>query len=106
MKSENYVAFFTISGFFVGLIFSFLKTQTILDFTVYTISITLFFYLFIHILLISFLAIESIDSDITIKQEYEDQINTQIDELKTKENRMQELIANIKNLKHAKEERI
>ena len=99
MKSENYVAFFTISGFFVGLIFSLLKTQTILDFTVYTISITLFFYLFIHILLISFFAIESINGDITNRQDYENQINIQIDELKVKEHRMQELIIDIKNLK-------
>jgi len=99
LKSENYVAFFTISGFFVGLIFSLLKTQTILDFTVYTISITLFFYLFIHILLISFFAVKSIDGDITNRQDYENQINIQIDELKVKEHRMQELIIDIKNLK-------
>ena len=98
MKSENFVAFFTISGFFVGLIFSLLKTQTILDFSIYTISITLFFYLFIHIVLILLFSLSTLDSDSFSRKEYEEQINIQIQQLKTRELKIDEIINNIKNL--------
>lgn len=98
MKSENFVAFFTISGFFVGLIFSLLKTQTILDFSIYTISITLFFYLFIHIVLILFFSLSTLDGDSFSRGEYEEQINIQIEQLKSRELKIDEIISNIKNL--------
>lgn len=99
MKSENFVAFFTISGFFIGLTFSLLKTQTLLDFSIYTISITLFFYLFIHIILILFFSMSTLENDSFSKKEYENQINLQIDELKIREIKIEEIINNIKNLK-------
>ena len=55
MRSENYVAFFTVCGFFIGLIFSIVKVNTIADLFLYTLSITLFFHMFIHVVLVYFI---------------------------------------------------
>jgi hypothetical protein len=99
LKSENFIAFFTISGFFIGIIFSTLKTLDIMDFLIYTLFITLFFYLFIHIILVVFFNLMDISSGSFQKEEYEDMINYQISELKVRENEINDLVSGINKLK-------
>ncbi len=99
MRSENYIYFFTICGFFISLIFSVLKSTTPMDFALFVIGITLFFYLFIHLVLIFFFNIEPTISDSFNKIDVETIINYQISQLKDRENYINKLTKSIKNLK-------
>ena len=49
MRGANFVSFFTVGGFFVGLIFALLKAEAPFDLLTYIFLITSFFYLFSHL---------------------------------------------------------
>ena len=51
MLGENFVYFFTVWGFFVGVIFGILKSMDAEGLFTYTLLITIFFYLFSHIII-------------------------------------------------------
>ena len=51
MLGENFVYFFTVQGFFVGIIFGILKSFDANGLFVYTFLITIFFYLFSHVII-------------------------------------------------------
>ena len=51
MLGENFVYFFTVQGFFIGVIFGILKSFDAEGLLVYTFFITTFFYLFSHIII-------------------------------------------------------
>ena len=51
MLGENFVYFFTVQGFFVGIIFGVLKSFDAEGLLLYTFFITTFFYLFAHIII-------------------------------------------------------
>lgn len=51
MLGENFVYFFTVQGFFVGIIFGVLKSFDAEGLLLYTFFITTFFYLFSHIII-------------------------------------------------------
>ncbi len=96
MRSENFVAFFTASGFFIGIIFSILKFDSPMDVVFYTIAITLFFYLFVHFVLIYFIKTMNISAASFDKNEHEQIVNIQIDEIKTRENKITDMLKSIK----------
>ena len=50
MFGENFVYFFTVQGFFVGMIFGILKSFDAEGLVIYTFLITIFFYLFSHLI--------------------------------------------------------
>jgi hypothetical protein len=51
MLGENFVYFFTVQGFFVGIIFGILKSFDAEGLLLYTFFITTFFYLFSHLII-------------------------------------------------------
>jgi len=51
MLGENFVYFFTVQGFFVGIIFGILKSFDAEGLLLYTFFFTTFFYLFSHIII-------------------------------------------------------
>jgi hypothetical protein len=51
MLGENFVYFFTVWGFFVGIIFGVLKSFDAEGLLTYTFLITTFFYLFSHVII-------------------------------------------------------
>lgn len=51
MLGENFVYFFTVQGFFVGIVFGILKSFDAEGLLMYTFLITIFFYLFSHIII-------------------------------------------------------
>ncbi len=95
MRSENYVAFFTVSGFFIGLVFSIFKFNAIENIIFYTITITLFFYLFIHVVLTFYLRVP--DKKITFfeKNDFESICNIQISEIKKREQKINAMLKSI-----------
>jgi len=95
LRSENFVAFFTVCGFFIGLIFSILKFNAIEDILFYSVTITLFFYLFIHVVLIFYLAVMDQQISFFNKEEFEEGCNLQIREIKQRENRIDAMLRSI-----------
>ncbi len=95
MRSENYVAFFTVCGFFIGLVFSIVKVDTIMDLFLYTFAITLFFHLFIHVVLVLFIKSNDIFNIPFDKQEHEELANAQVLELKEREDQITALLKSI-----------
>jgi len=95
MRSENYVAFFTVCGFFIGLIFSIVKVDTVLEFLFYTLAITLFFHMFIHVVLVQFTHANEIYHVAFDKQEHETLANEQVSQLKERENQITALLKSI-----------
>jgi len=51
MLGENFVYFFTVQGFFIGIIFGILKSFDAEGLLTYTFLITTFFYLFSHVII-------------------------------------------------------
>ena len=51
MLGENFVYFFTVQGFFIGIIFGILKSFDAEGLLTYTFFITAFFYLFSHVII-------------------------------------------------------
>lgn len=51
MLGENFVYFFTVQGFFIGIIFGLLKSFDAAGLLTYTFFITIFFYLFSHVII-------------------------------------------------------
>ena len=51
MLGENFVYFFTVQGFFVGIVFGILKSFDAFGLLTYTFFITTFFYLFSHVII-------------------------------------------------------
>ena len=51
MLAENFVYFFTVQGFFIGIVFGVLKSFDAEGLLLYTFFITTFFYLFSHIII-------------------------------------------------------
>ena len=85
MRGANYVAFFTTSGFFIGIAFSLLKTNDAFDFMTYTMLITLFFYLFSH-LCVAFFVQTLTDKPANFpKNSYEKELDTFVREINKRE---------------------
>jgi hypothetical protein len=88
LQTENFIYFFTVCGFFIGVIFSVLNFSNASDILIYSGGITLFFYLFIHIIAINFVDYSKIGKMMFDKKEYEAISDYFIKELDTRENRM------------------
>ena len=58
MRAENFIAFFTVCGFFIGIVFTLLKVSEPIEMLVYTLVITLFFYLIIHIVIMNYVDVK------------------------------------------------
>jgi len=100
LRSENYVAFFTVCGFFIGMIFSMVKFDEALNFLLSTLTITLFFYLFVHIVLIFFLSAKEIEDNLFNTKDYESISNEQIAEIKEREDKITTLLKSIHETKN------
>ena len=93
MRAENFIAFFTVCGFFAGVVFSALKLNEPLEMIMYTFAITLFFHLLIHIIIINYV-------DITLKKpfdkdEYEKRSDYLVSELGLRAKRMDTILGQL-----------
>ena len=66
MKAENFIAFFTVCGFFTGVVFSTLKLNDPIQILLYTFVITFFFYLVIHVIIMNY-----IDVRLSVKKRFD-----------------------------------
>lgn len=98
VKSDNFIYFFTVCGFFIGLVFSILTFSTAEEIFMYSLGITLVFYLIIHIAVINFFDFEHYTTAIFNKKEHESIGDYFIHELEQREKVMDNLLAGIESM--------
>ncbi len=98
VKAENFIYFFTICGFFIGLMFSILNFSEPEEILFYTLEITLVFYLIIHVAVINFFDFDKIATFIFNKKEHENIGDYFIQELESREKVMDNLLASLDNM--------
>ena len=104
MRSENFVAFFIVCGFFIGTIFSMVKFEDPIYFLLSTVMITFFFYLFIHVVLIFYVSSMETSETLFDTKEFEETSNEQIADIKSRENLITALLKSIHNKETVEEE--
>ena len=95
LQAENFIYFFTACGFFIGLIFSILNFSAPFDILIYCAGITLFFYLFIHVVAINFIDFSTFSKTIFNKKEHEEISDYFIRELDVRENRLDSMLLDL-----------
>lgn len=98
VKSENFIYFFTASGFFIGLMFSILNFSEPEEILFYTLEITLVFYLIIHVAVMNFFDFDRMATFIFDKKDHENIGDYFIQELENREKVMDGLLASIDNM--------
>lgn len=98
LRSENFIYFFTVSGFFIGLIFSILNFSTPEDILIYTGVVTFSFYIFIHIVVMNFVDIKRFGVGLFNKKEHENVNEYFITELDSREKAMDNLLLELEKM--------
>lgn len=106
IRPENFIYFFTVCGFFIGLMFSIINFNQPENIVLYTAEITLFFYLFIHIVIMNFVDIRKFGDTIFNKKEYEEVSEYFISELDVREKKMDNILLNIEKMNEKYEKSI
>lgn len=104
MSPNNFIYFFTVCGFFIGLIFTVLNFSLPEDILLYTAEITLFFYLFIHVVIMNFIDVRRFGSSLFNKKEYEEVSEYFVTELDGREKRMDSLLLEVEKMNKKYEE--
>jgi len=85
MLGENFVYFFTVQGFFLGIIFGILKSFDAEGLLVYTFFITIFFYLFSHIIIALYYRTLTVKSHYFPKDIHEKELDLFVKEINKRE---------------------
>jgi len=85
MLSENFIYFFTVQGFFVGIIFGVLKSFDAEGLLSYTLFITAFFYLFGHLIIGLYYKTMNVKSYYFPKDLHEKELDLFVEEIKKRE---------------------
>jgi len=85
MLGENFVYFFTVQGFFVGIVFGILKSFDAEGLLLYTFFITTFFYLFSHIIIAMYYKTINVKSVFFPKDQHELELDLFVKEINKRE---------------------
>jgi len=85
MLGENFVYFFTVQGFFVGIIFGLLKSFDANGLLTYTFFITTFFYLFSHIIVAFYFKTLTVKAYMFPKETHEKELDLFVKEINKRE---------------------
>lgn len=86
------IYFITVCGFFVGLMFCIINIQEPTDVLLYTLEITLFFYLLAHVAIMNFIDTTNVGKNIFKQDQFEDISSYFIHEIEEREKRMDALL--------------
>ena len=92
MHGANFVAFFTVQGFFIGLVFALLKGSGPESILFYTFMITGFFYLFSHLCVALYFRTMSSRSVYFPKDAHEHQLDQIVHEISKREEYIEKTI--------------
>jgi hypothetical protein len=98
LRAENYVYFLTVSGFFIGTVFSVLNFNNVEEILLFSIAITFFFYLFAHVALTYFVNFGSLRKLVFDKAKYEKISDFFIKDLDVREQKIKQNIAHIREM--------
>ena len=85
MLGENFVYFFTVQGFFVGIIFGILKSFDAEGLLVYTFFITTFFYLFSHVIIAMYFRTLTAKVQLFPREQHERELDLFVKEINKRE---------------------
>jgi hypothetical protein len=85
MLSENFIYFFTVWGFFIGIVFGILKSLDATGLLTYTLLITTFFYLFGHLVIAMYYKTMNVKTYLFPKELHEKELDFFVDEIKKRE---------------------
>ena len=85
MLGENFVYFFTVQGFFIGIVFGILKSFDASGLLLYTFIITIFFYLFSHIIIALYFRTLNAKSQFFPKDKHELELDMFVKEINKRE---------------------
>ncbi|MFK5938733.1 MAG: hypothetical protein QM497_10115 [Sulfurimonas sp.] len=85
MLGENFVYFFTVQGFFIGIIFGILKSLDAEGLLTYTFLITTFFYLFSHLIIAAYFKTVTAKSAYFPKDSHERDLDLFVQEINKRE---------------------
>ncbi|MBE2984373.1 hypothetical protein CCAL9344_05530 [Campylobacter sp. RM9344] len=97
MKAENFIAFFTVCGFFIGMVFTLIKLNDPIEMLVYTMLITFFFYLVIHIIIMNYIDVGRTVKRFFDRDRHEEVADYLISELAIREKRMDNVMSKLTN---------
>lgn len=92
---ENFVAFFTVCGFFIGLSFSVISIDGAFEMIVFTILITFLFYMLIHVSVMFFVDTTKVIGKGFDVKEYEMINDLIIGDLDNRDKRIEHLLAKL-----------
>ena len=92
MQGANFVSFFTVQGFFIGIVFALLKGETPEGILSYTFLITSFFYLFSHLCVALYFRTILRGGGFFPKETHEHQLDLLIHEVNKREKHVERLI--------------
>ena len=85
MRGANFVSFFTVQGFFIGIVFAILKADSAEGILIYTFLITTFFYLFAHICVAFYFRTIAIGTSYFAKEIHEHDLDVLVREINKRE---------------------
>ena len=89
---ENFVAFFTVCGFFIGLTFSVISIEGAFEIVIFTSLITFTFYMLVHISIMNFIDTKKISGRMFDKEEFVGVSNMIIGDLAVREKKMEHIL--------------
>ena len=98
LQIENFIYFFTACGFFIGLMFSIVNFSAPGDILLYSGGITLFFYLFIHVIAINFIDFSRFGNNIFDKKGHEEMSDYFIKELDIRESKLDTMLLDLERM--------
>ncbi len=93
IRPENIIYFVTVCGFFIGLMFCVVNMREPTDILLYTLEITLFFYLLAHVAVINFIDTKNVGKNIFNTEYFEDISSYFVHEIEEREKHMGNLLA-------------
>lgn len=85
MRSTNFVAFLTVQGFFVGIVFAVLKSQSAEGLLLYTFFVTAFFYLMAHLFVALYFQTVTVRAQFFPKEQHERELDRFVREITKRE---------------------
>lgn len=104
MRGANFVSFLTVQGFFIGIVFALLKSQTPEDIIIYIALITSFFYMFSHFAVALFFRTIEAEAAFFPKDIHEHQLDLFVQEITKRELFIDETQETYKFIKELKED--
>lgn len=88
MIINNFIGFFTVTGFFIGMLYSIMGDFNAIELVINSVLFTMGFYSFSHLVLAFYIKYVDVDSGSFPKKQYEKDLDGYIEELEDQEEKV------------------